>query len=113
MHEMSLCEGVLQVIEAQARAQHFVRVRRVRLEIGALACVEPEAMCFNFDAVTRGTLAQGASLEIIPVPGEAWCISCECAQPVIQRHDECPECGGILLQLTRGEELRIKDLEVE
>jgi len=113
MHEMSLCERVLQVIEDQARAQHFVRVRRVRLEVGALASVEPEAMRFSFDAVTRGTLAQGAELEMIPVPGEAWCLSCARAQPVNQRFDECPECGGVLLGLTRGEELRIKDLEVE
>lgn len=113
MHEMSLCEGVLQVIEAEARAQHFVRVRRVRLEVGALACVEVEAMRFSFDAVTRGTLAQGANLEIIAVPGEAWCMCCARAQPVVQRYDECPECGSVLLQPTRGEELRVKDLEVE
>lgn len=113
MHEMSLCEGVLQVIEAQARAQHFVRVRQVRLEVGALACVEPEAMRFSFDAVMRGTLAEGANLEIIAVPGEAWCLSCAKAQPVARRYDECPECGSVLLQVCRGDELRIKDLEVE
>ncbi|MGI9336446.1 MAG: hydrogenase maturation nickel metallochaperone HypA [Gammaproteobacteria bacterium] len=113
MHEMSLCEGVLQVIKDQARSQHFVRVRRVRLEIGVLACVEPEAMRFSFDAVTHGTLAHGANLEIITVPGEAWCMRCARTRAVNRRYDECQECGSVLLQLTRGEELRIKDLEVE
>ncbi len=101
------------MIETRARAQRFARVRRVRLEVGALAGVEPEAMRFSFDAVTRGTLAQGASLEIVPVPGEAWCVNCARAQPVVRRYDECPECGSVLLHPTRGEELRIKDLEVE
>jgi len=113
MHEMSLCEGVLQVIEAEARAQHFEHVRRVRLEVGGLACVEPEAMRFSFDAVTHGTLAQGAKLEIIALLGEAWCLSCARAVAVSQRYDECPQCGSVQLRLTRGEELRIKDLEVE
>jgi hydrogenase nickel incorporation protein HypA/HybF len=113
MHEMSLCEGVLQVIEAEARAQHFLRVRRVRLEVGALACVEPEAMHFSFDAVTRGTLAQGAKLEIIRVAGEAWCLSCARAVSVDRRYENCPDCGSVLLQLTGGEELKIKSLEVE
>lgn len=113
MHEMSLCEEVLQVIEAEARAQQFLRVRRVRLEVGALACVEPEAMRFSFDAVTRGTLAQGADLEIIQVAGQAWCLTCACAVAVSQRYEDCPDCGSVLLRLTRGEELRIKNLEVE
>ena len=113
MREMSLCEEVLQVLEAQARARRFARVRRVRLEVGALAHVEPEAVRFSFDAVTRGTVAQGASLEIVPVAGEAWCGICGQAVPVTQRYDECPHCSSVLRQLTRGDELRIKDLEVE
>ena len=113
MHEMSLCEGVLHVIEAEARAQHFRRVRQVCLEVGALACVEPEAMYFSFDAVTRGTLAQGAKLKIVRVAGEAWCLGCACAVSVGRRYEHCPGCGSVLLQLTGGEELKITSLEVE
>jgi hydrogenase nickel incorporation protein HypA/HybF len=53
---------VLQIVEDAARAQSFQRVRLVQLEIGALAAVEAEAMRFCFDAVSRGTLAEGATL---------------------------------------------------
>ena len=57
MHELALCEGVLQALEEQAEAQCFTRVHAVWLEIGALAAVEPEALRFNFEVVVRGTLA--------------------------------------------------------
>lgn len=113
MHEMSLCEGVLQVLQDTARSQGFARVTTVWLEIGELAGVEIEAMRFGFDAVMHGSLAEGAQLQIIEVPGSAWCMQCAKTVPVAQRFDACPECGGYQLQVTGGEELRIKELEVE
>ena len=113
MHEMSLCEGVLQVMEDHARKQGFDHVKAVWLEIGQLAGVEVEAMRFCFDAVMKGTLADGARLEIIELPGQAWCLQCARQVTVSQRFDACPECGGYQLQVTGGEELRIRELEVD
>ncbi|HHO59375.1 MAG TPA: hydrogenase maturation nickel metallochaperone HypA, partial [Thiotrichales bacterium] len=77
MHEMSLCEGVLQVLETEARKQGFNKVKAVWLEIGELSSVEPDAMLFSFDVVTRSSLADGARLNIVNVPGTAWCMYCE------------------------------------
>lgn len=113
MHEMSLCEGVLQILEDNARTQGYKWVRTVWLEIGGLSGVEVEAMRFSFDVVTRGTLADHARLEIIQVPGEAWCLPCSKTVPVQQRFDACPECGSYQLQVTGGEQMKIKELEVE
>lgn len=113
MHEMSLCEGILQVLQDHAKSQGFERVKTVWLEIGALSAVEPEAMRFCFDAVMRNTLADAARLEIIAVPGEAWCAQCGKTVQVEQRFDACPECGSCQLQVTGGEDMIIKELEVE
>lgn len=113
MHEMSLCEGVLQILEDNARSQGFERVKTVWLEIGGLSGVEVEAMRFSFDVVTRGTLANEARLEILEIPGEAWCMRCATTVPVKQRFDACPDCGSYQLQVTGGEEMKIKELEVE
>lgn len=112
MHEMSLCEGVMQVIEGQAEQQGFRKVEVVRLEIGDLAGVELESMRFCFDAITRDSIADGARLEIIELPGQAWCLPCAKTVTVKQRFDACPDCGSYQLQVTGGDELRIKDLEV-
>jgi hydrogenase nickel incorporation protein HypA/HybF len=113
MHEMSLCEGVLQILQDHARSQGFRKVKRVWLEIGALSGVDPEAMRFGFDAVMQGTLAEGAVLEVIALSGQAWCLPCSRTVPVKARYDACPECGSYQLQITGGDEMRIKELEVE
>ncbi|MES9945888.1 MAG: hydrogenase maturation nickel metallochaperone HypA [Candidatus Thiodiazotropha sp.] len=113
MHEMSLCEGVLNVLEEQALSQGYSRVKQVWLEIGSLSGVEPEAMRFSFDAVMNGSIADGARLEIIHLPGEAWCMQCSKPVQVSARYQPCPVCGSYQLQVTGGDEMRIKELEVE
>ena len=113
MHEMSLCEGVLQALETEAAKQNFKKVLTVWLEIGDLSSVEPEAMLFSFDVVTYNSLAEGAKLKIINVPGDAWCMQCSKHVTIKQRHDECPDCGSYQLQVTGGDEMKIKELEVE
>ncbi|MCC7310517.1 MAG: hydrogenase maturation nickel metallochaperone HypA [Sulfuritalea sp.] len=112
MHEMALAEGVLQLIEDAAREQDFVRVSAVWLEIGQLSGVEVEAMKFCFDAVTRDSIAAGATLEIIAVPGTGWCMACARTVPMAEVFGACPQCGGYQMQVTGGTEMRVKELEV-
>jgi len=113
MHEMSLAEGVLEIIEDAAAVQGFTRVKTVVLEIGQLAAVEVEAMRFCFDAVMQGSVAEGARLDIIEVLGIGWCMHCATTVPMSDRLDICPHCGGVRLQPTGGLEMRVKQMEVE
>ena len=113
MHEMSLNEGVLQILQDHAKSQGFERVKTVWLEIGELSGVEVEAMRFGFDVIMKDTLADGAKLEIIRVPGQAWCMPCEKNVQVKQLFDACPDCGSYQLQVTGGDQMQIKELEVE
>lgn len=113
MHEMSLAMGVLQIVEEAARAQRFRRVRSVLLEIGELSMVEAEAMRFCFDAVSRGTLAEGAALNVVEVAGQGLCFNCNMTVPLAALYDPCPACGGHPVQATGGTEMRVKELEVE
>ncbi len=112
MHEMSLAEGILQIIEDQAAAQGFSKVKTVCLEIGQLSHVEPEALRFCFDAVMRDTQAEEATLKIVLLDGEGWCVDCEKTVAYQNRYDPCPHCSGFKVQVTRGEEMRVKELEV-
>ncbi|MGO8740753.1 hydrogenase maturation nickel metallochaperone HypA, partial [Rhodoblastus sp.] len=112
-HEMSLTESVVEILAEEGRRQGFARVKKVWLEIGALSVVEPEAMIFCFDVVARGTLAEGAVLEIVRTPGRGWCLACEKDVALTKRFGACPECGGGRVQMTAGDEMRVKELEVE
>lgn len=112
MHEMALAEGVLQTIEAAAQQQGFSSVTCIWLEIGELAGVEIESLRFCFDAVTHGSLAEGARLEIMTIPGAGWCTHCAKRVPLHAIYDACSSCGAYQVQVIDGTEMRVKELEV-
>lgn len=112
MHEMSLCEGMRRVIEEQARAHRVQKITRVRVEIGRFAGVEIGALQFAFDVVMRGSVAEGAELVTMELPGRALCYDCVKEVEIRNRLDPCPTCGGGKLMPQGGDEMKIKDLEV-
>lgn len=112
MHELSLSEGVLALIEDAARRENFSRVAAVWLEVGRLSCIERDAMTFCFDAVARGSVAEGARLEFVDTPGSGWCMACARTVPIETQHDACPECGSYQVRVTGGTGMRVKELEV-
>lgn len=112
MHEMSLCEGIRDVIEDQARKHGVEKISKVRVEIGRFAGVETDALQFAFDIVMRGSVAEGAQLITIDLPGKALCYDCVKEVEIDQRLDPCPLCGGGKLMPQGGDEMKIKDLEV-
>ena len=114
MHEMSLTEGVIRILEDQAAQHGFAKVKTIWLEIGELSHVDPESMLFCFGAVAKGSpVAAGATLEIVRVPGRGYCLDCAESVAMTKRYDPCPKCGGLSLTVTAGEEMRVKELEVE
>jgi hydrogenase nickel incorporation protein HypA/HybF len=112
MHEVALAEGVLRIVLDAARASAAVRVHTVWVELGALAHVEPEALTFCFDAVTRGSVAEGAHLAIARTTGTAWCMPCGTQVPLASLGDACPRCGSYQLQVLQGEEMRVKEIGI-
>ena len=112
MHEMSLADGILQVVEQAALRERFRRVQRLTLAAGALAGVEVRALRFALDAVAPGSCLEGAEIVIEEPPGQAWCLRCAATVTISARTDACPRCGGYRLQATGGTELKVVDLMV-
>lgn len=113
MHEMALTESIVDMLQEEARSRGFSRVKMVRLEIGVLGHVDARALAFCFDAVSRGTLVEGAKMHIVSMPGEGWCFDCEKPTVLTERFGACAHCGGRRVQMTGGDEMRVKDMEVE
>ncbi|MBV9782741.1 MAG: hydrogenase maturation nickel metallochaperone HypA [Acidisphaera sp.] len=107
MHELSIATAV---VEACAERAAGARVLRVRLEIGRLAAVMPDAIRFCFDLCAQDTAVEGAALEILDIPGRAVCASCGEATDLDTPIGRCL-CGGAL-RIVAGEELRVKDMEI-
>lgn len=110
MHEMSITQSVVDICTEHANGR---RVLAVTLEIGDLAGVVSDAVEFCFQACTADTLLEGAVLTIERVEPAAVCQDCDQESRVSSYFDPCPACGSHRLSVTRGEELRVKDLEVE
>lgn len=109
MHELALMESVVVAIGEVVGEE--VAVTTVRLEVGRLSAVVPEALRFCFDVCTRGTALEGARLEIIDVPGRARCTACSAEVAIEHLGAACP-CGGLELYVVAGEELRLRNVEV-
>ena len=110
---MSLAEGVLQLVEDTARREQAHRVKLVVLEIGRMSSVQPEALSFCFDVVTRNSVLEGAALEIVDVPGAGWCMQCAATVPMTELYGSCPTCGSYQVQPTGGTEMRVREIGIE
>lgn len=113
MHELSLAENLLQIIEDAAHEQQFTRVKTVFLEIGQLACVELEPLRFYFEIVTQDSLARQAKLEITEIAGQAFCTHCNRPFAINAYHGACSHCGSSAYEIIQGDGMRIVELEVE
>lgn len=112
MHEISLLENVREILETEAARQGFRKVNQVTLEIGALSCIEPEALRFGFDVVMQDSIAAEAELAIEIIPAQGRCQHCQQPVPMQSLQQVCPICGKYGVNLLQGNSMKIKDLLV-
>lgn len=108
MHELGITQ---QIVDLVVEHSGGAKVRRIVLEIGKLSAVLPDAVRFCFEACAQGTVAEGAELEIMEVPGRARCIACGVESLLHRPFGRC-DCGGTEWHWISGEELRVKQMEV-
>jgi len=113
MHEVAIMTEALRMAEDSAKAAGARRILKLRLRIGALSGVVPDALRFAFDVVCQGTLAAGAILEIEAVAAACWCPTCEAEYACGDFFSECPRCHNLSGDLRRGREMDIADVELE
>jgi hydrogenase nickel incorporation protein HypA/HybF len=109
LHELSITQSMVELCEKNADGR---KVLSVIMEIGELSGVVPDAVEFCFEACSRDTLLDGARLIIERIPGQGRC-GCGAESPVSSYFDPCPVCGGFGMSVIAGEELRVRELEVE
>jgi hydrogenase nickel incorporation protein HypA/HybF len=113
MHEMAIAQSIVELVQDHAARDAFTCTRSIRLSIGALAHVDPQALAFGFDVVARGTVAEGAQLVIERPSGTAFCMDCSRNVEVGGHGEPCPSCGGHAWILVSGDDMRVLDLEVD
>jgi hydrogenase nickel incorporation protein HypA/HybF len=109
MHELGITQNIIAIVTEHAKGQ---KVQRVLLEIGKLSAIMPDAVQFCFDICAKDTLLEDAKLEIREIPGLAKCRQCGAKISLEQPFGIC-NCGSRELDLIAGEELKIKEIEIE
>ena len=99
MHESSLGEDVLRAVLERATEAGATRVRVVRCHIVEMEWLDPEAIAFHFAAHARGTVAEGARLELATTWVEADCSNCGKRYKPDQLGLLCPHCGSTEAEL--------------
>lgn len=113
MHELSIAQAIVDVVEQEARTAGGERVLGITLSLGELAGVVEEQLRFCFPVVTDGTLAEGAELVIEGVEGRGWCPTCEREYHLRTLLSTCPDCDGFSSEVLAGQELRVARIELE
>ena len=110
MHEMSITQGIIDICEQHAGGR---RVLSVDVEIGELSSVVPDAIEFCFEACSQGTPLEGARINIIRIPGRGQCLGCGGDTPLPALFGACQLCGGYRVKVVAGEEMRVREIEVD
>ena len=113
MHELTIVEALLSSVQQELHSRPGASVRTVRVCIGSLRLVEPEALRFCYEAAVQDTPLAGSRLEIQSIDAAARCDVCSLEFPVGDSWFECPRCHSISAQLLRGDELTLASLEIQ
>jgi len=113
MHELSIAQGIMDVVEAERRKHGFGAVHVVRLRLGALSGVDEDALRFAFETIRDGTCAAAATLDVASEQGMLTCRKCGARTPADDRPTACPSCGSADLAFEGGMDLDIVSLEVD
>jgi hydrogenase nickel incorporation protein HypA/HybF len=108
MHELGLCTSIVDAVATRAGERP---VARVRVRVGRLHHVHPEAFEQSFEVAAAGSVAEGAAAELVLMPVRFRCHGCGVEGQLDDQPSACPSCGGVDIELTGGDELMLELLE--
>ncbi len=112
MHELSIAQSLIGLVEREAEKEGFTRVLEIRLRMGEYAGIIPDCLREFFPLAAAGTKAEGAALAIETLPARFRC-PCGYEGPVERRAACCPVCGGTAIRMVSGREFFVENLKVE
>jgi hydrogenase nickel incorporation protein HypA/HybF len=112
MHELSIARNVVEIADDIVREARAKRCTVVRVRVGVLSGVAPEALAFCYEAATRGTRLEGSRLVVDSAPLVLRCPMCTRETEVPDVQLACPTCGTATADLTGGRELTVESVEV-
>ena len=113
MHEVSICQSIVETLQAELEEDQFQNVREVHLKIGVLSCVEPKILSHVFKYIIEEGPFHKCSLYTELVEVLAACEHCNRNFKVENYRFMCPECNTPSSTIIEGNELTIYKIILE
>ena len=113
MHELAVTEQMLDVVLRHAEEAGASRVKRIELVLGDMTSFVNESIQFCFEAMSAGTLAEGAELSFRRVPVRICCRECRHTFEPVDLDWRCPECNAYAGTVVAGREFYVDHIEID
>ena len=114
MHELGLVNYVVKQVSRIAEENHVAKIHSVTLEFGEVSGIVTSYLYDYWNWYTKKfPLFDGAKLLCEEIPAVTWCDDCKQTYPTVQYGKTCPHCGSGNTWLQQGNEMNIKQIEVE
>ena len=114
MHELGLVNYVVKEVTKIAEENNVKHISSVTLEFGEVSGIVTSYLNDYWDWYTKKfPLFDGAKLICEEIPAVTWCDDCKKTYPTVIYGKTCPHCGSGNTWLLKGNEMNIKEIEVE
>lgn len=113
MHELSIAENILKIVESNINSYNFKKVKAINLKVGKLTAVVSSSLVFAFEVLSSGGVFEGAKINIKEIPIEIICRDCKQKGEIENYHFVCPSCESENIEIISGRELLVEDVEIE
>ena len=114
MHELGLVNYVVKQVSKIAEENNVTKVGSVTLEFGEVSGIVTSYLYDYWNWYTKKfPLFDGAKLLCETIPAITWCDNCKQTYPTVKYGKTCPHCGSGNTWLLQGNEMNIKEIEVE
>lgn len=112
MHEFGIATEIVAAAVSEAEKHGAGKITAVAIRVGVLRGVVPDSLRMYFDFAAKGTLAEGAALEIEDGPVLVACPACG-ETPAAGLTLTCPACGRDGVVVKGGDCLRIVSIDID
>lgn len=113
MHELGVARQMIGLALQAAQENHAQRITQFTIEMSRAVDESEDALRFHLETLARGTLAEGATFEIVRVPVHLHCLKCGNEFEQDYLGEACPKCSSARVVPQTNDEFKLSSIEID